>query len=66
MPPASILGGTDFVMRDLKTLLRGVAAKACLIGPQMYRQSKNKEGFPALPGCDSLSEGDFDPGAVSC
>ena len=38
MPPASILGGTGFIMRDLKTLLRGVAAKACLIGPQMYRQ----------------------------
>ena len=60
MPPASILGSTGFVMRDLKTLLRGVAAKACLIGPQIHRQSKGLDGFEALPECAKLSEHDFD------
>lgn len=61
MPETSILGGTGFVMRDLKTLLRGVAAKACLIGPQIFRQSKGADGFEALDECKKLSEEDFDP-----
>ena len=60
LPPTSILGGTGFIMRDLKTLLRGVAAKACLIGPQMMRQTEGKQGHDALDECDHLDEKDFE------
>ena len=60
LPPTSILGGTGFIMRDLKTLLRGVAAKACLIGPQMMRQTEGKQGYDALEECDHLDEKDFE------
>ena len=35
-PPADVHPRQHrFIMRDLKTLLRGVVAKACMIGPQM-------------------------------
>ena len=59
IPPQAILATTGFVVRELKTMVRGVAAKACVLGPQLLLQTGGHAGFAAVPECNQLQEHDF-------
>ena len=50
---------TYYTMPLLWVQVRGIAAKACVLGPQLLLQTGGSSGFPAVSDCSQLQEGDF-------
>ena len=60
MPPQSLLASTGFVVREPKSIIRGVAARACVLGPQLLEQTGGERGFQEPAECSALRSSDFD------